>query len=67
MRRYTFVKPDGSSREWDAEMDTLKEGTVILSKQKEFKGAVARTDVKPEIVVVYSLANFEFYTYVEKT
>ena len=65
MRHYTFVRPDGKTREWDAEMDTVKEGVVILSKKKEYKGEIARMDECPEIVAVYSIQNFEFYTYVE--
>ena len=63
MRHYTFFFSNGKVLECDAEMDTLREGTVILSKKKEYTGNVARTDTQPQIVVVVSLANLMYYEY----
>jgi hypothetical protein len=65
MRHYTFFFASGKAREFDAEMDTLKEGAVILSKKKEFKSEIVRTDVLPQVVAVVSLANLDYYEYRE--
>lgn len=65
MRHYTLKFSDDTIFELDAEMDTLKEGCVILTKKKKFEGPIERTDVKPEVVMVVSLANLKFYAYVE--
>lgn len=63
MRSYTVHYMDGKVLEWQAEMDTIKDNTVILSKKKEQTGIVARTDVQPVIVAVIPLFNVRFYDY----
>lgn len=65
MRKYEFVFDNGRILEIEAEMDTIKEGCVILSRKKEHKGVVARTDVTPQIVRVISLAHLHDYGYTE--
>jgi len=65
MRRYEIVLSDDKVVYFDAEMDSLNQGCLILSKKKENKGAVLRADEKPEIVRVFSLYGIQHYGYVE--
>lgn len=63
MRQYQFHFVDGKVLEFQAEMDTIKDNVVILSKKKEQTGVVARTDVQPMIVAVVPLFNVRYYDY----
>lgn len=63
MRLYKFYFINGKVLEFKAEMDTIKDGAVILSKKKEQTSVVARTDVQPEIVAVVALSNLMYYEY----
>ena len=67
MRRYSFVRTDGSTVTFDAEQDSLHPGgAIVLSKQVELiTEGLARTDKKIEIVRVISLHNVFDYGYVD--
>ena len=65
MRRYEIFLVGDKVIHFDAEMDSLNQGCLILSKRRENKGAVLRADEKPEIVRVFSLTNLLHYGYVD--
>jgi hypothetical protein len=67
MRKYDFCFTDGSSKQYEAEQDSLHPGgAVVLSKKIQTgSGIVATTGTEVIIVRVISLANVLDYGYEE--